>query len=176
MNSHFLHTGVAIGLGACLMALISQPNANANLPMMGMGYAQNPVTSIGGTAYDGENKLLLTAPSNFDIVITDVILTSTTNSTCNRSHKSEFILGSGAVLGQFETNASGVIVDNGTWGSSSPGTDIQHAFASGVRIPAGDTISLMVTETSNYYYNGSCAASTGHGVRYMVSGYFVKPF
>ena len=87
MNNNILHTGVAIGFGMCLMALFSQPNAQANLPIMSMGYGQNPLTSIGGTAYDGENKFLMTAPSNFDLIITDVILTSTTNVLCNRNQQ-----------------------------------------------------------------------------------------
>ena len=175
MNNNILNTGVAIGFGMCLMALFSQPDAQANLPIMSMGYGQNPLTSIGGTAYDGENKFLMTAPSNFDLIITDVILTSTTNVLCNRTHKSEFILGSGPILGQFETSSTGMVVDNGTWGASSDGGTIQHAFTSGLRVPAGDSLSLMITETSNYTYNGSCATSASHGVRYMVSGYYVTP-
>lgn len=175
MSSNILHTGVAIGLGMCLMALFSQPDAQANLPLMSMGYGQNPLASIGGTAYDGENKLLMTAPGNHDLIVTDVILTSTTNVLCSRTHKSEFILGSGPILGQFETSTGGMVVDNGTWGTSNDGGNIQHGFTSGLRVPAGDTLSLMITETSSYTYNGSCAASTSHGVRYMVSGYYVNP-
>ena len=175
MSNNYLNTGVAIGFGMCLMALFSQPNAQANFPIPSSGYGQNPLTSIGGTAYDGENKLLMTAPSNYDLIITDVILTSTTNVLCNRTHKSEFILGSGPVLGQFETSSTGMVVDNGTWGTSSDGGKIQHTFASGLRVPAGDSISLMITQTSSYTYNGSCASSTSHGVRYMVSGYYATP-
>ena len=175
MSNNYLNTGVAIGFGMCLMALFSQPKAQANLPIPSSGYGQNPLTSIGGTAYDGENKLLMTAPSNYDLIITDVILTSTTNVLCNRTHKSEFILGSGSVLGQFETSSTGMVVDNGSWGTSNDGGKIQHSFASGLRVPAGDSISLMITETTSYTYSGSCATSTSHGVRYMVSGYYVTP-
>lgn len=175
MKTNLLQTAVAIGLGMSLMAFFVQPNANANLPMTGMGFGQNPITSIGGTAYDGENKLLLQAPSNYDIVVTDIILTSTSNQMCNRTHKSELHLGSGAVLGQFETGSTGVIVDNGTWGTNSSGTNVQHAFSSGIRIPAGDTMTFLVTETTNYTYNGTCSNPTMYGVRYMVSGVYVTP-
>ena len=57
MSNNYLNTGVAIGFGMCLMALFSQPNAQANFPIPVRATTQNPLTSIGGTAYDGENRL-----------------------------------------------------------------------------------------------------------------------
>ena len=173
--NNLVQTCVTIALGMAVMVIINQPNAHANLPIMSMGYGQNPISSIGGTAYDGEDKLLMTAPNNYDLIITDVVLTSTTNVNCMRTHKSEFHLGSGPVLGQFETSSTGIVVDTGTWGTSNDGGKIQHSFTSGLRIPAGDSLYFGVTQTSSYTYNGSCAASTSHGMRYMVSGYYVSP-
>ena len=175
MNNNILHTGVAIGFWHVFDGAIFTAKCSSQFAHHEHGLRTNPLTSIGGTAYDGENKFLMTAPSNFDLIITDVILTSTTNVLCNRTHKSEFILGSGPILGQLETS-SGMVVDNGTWGASSDGGTIQHAFTSGLRVPAGDSLSLMITETSNYTYNGSCATSASHGVRYMVSGHYVTRF
>ena len=66
-----------------------------------VSYGQNPSVSIGGTAYGGESKVLLTAPSDQDILIQDLILTSYSNVKCRRNHKSELSLSSGSVLGQF---------------------------------------------------------------------------
>ena len=111
-----------------------------------VSYAQNPSVSIGGTAYGGETKILLTAPSNQDILIQDLILTSYSNVKCRRNHKSELILSSGPILGQFETSSS---VYNGTHGNST-GLSIQHSFSGGLRIPAGESISIMVTDTGWY--------------------------
>ena len=88
--------------------------------------------------------------------------------TCKRSHKSEFILGSGSVLGQFET-CNGKY--NGTHGSSN-GLSIQHSFSGGIRIPAGDTLTFMVTESGTY--GSSCSSNGSYGVRYMVSGYYAQ--
>ena len=151
--------GVGIGVG------IQQVQA---LPGTSIGYGQNPLVSIGGSAYDGETKVLFTAPADQDIIVKDVILTSFTNMTCKRSHKSEFILGSGSILGQFETVTANY---NGTHGASNA-LSIQHSFAGGIRIPAGDTLTFVVTESGNYGSN--CTSNSNYGVRYMVSGYHAQ--
>ena len=138
------------------------------LPGTSIGYGQNPLVSIGGSAYDGETKILFNAPSNQDIIIKDLILTSFSNINCKRAHKSELILGSGAVLGQFETS-------NGSYNNSdntmSNGLSIQHAFGGGLRVPAGDTLTFVVTQSGG---EGYCPNNTSYGVRYMVSGYYAQ--
>lgn len=151
--------GVVIGVG------IQQVQA---LPGTSIGYGQNPLVSIGGSAYDAETKVLFTAPADQDIIVKDLILTSFSNINCKRGHKSELILGSGAVLGQFETS-------NGAYSNSdntmSNGLSIQHAFAGGLRVPAGDTLTFVVTQTD---VDGYCPNSNSYGVRYMVSGYYAQ--
>ena len=132
-------------------------------------FGQNPLVSIGGTAYDGEQKNLLTAPSTHDLVITDLVLTSTSNMTCKRAHKTDLMLTSGAVLGQFETVSAHY---NGTHGAST-GLSIQHSFSGGLRVPAGDTLALVIVQSDSY--GGSCGSSVSYGVRYMVSGHYVAP-
>ena len=134
-----------------------------------VSYGQNPSVSIGGTAYGGESKVLLTAPSDQDILIQDLILTSYSNVKCRRNHKSELILSSGPVLGQFETSSS---VYNGTHGNST-GLSIQHSFSGGLHIPAGESISIIVTDTG--WYGDNCGSSTSYGVRYMLSGIYTQP-
>ena len=151
--------GLAIGIG------IQQVQA---LPSASIGYGQNPLVSIGGSAYDSETKILFNAPSNQDIIIKDLILTSFSNINCKRAHKSELILGSGTVLGQFETS-------NGSYNNSdntmSNGLSVQHAFAGGLRVPAGDTLTFVVTQSGG---EGYCPSTTSYGVRYMVSGYYAQ--
>lgn len=134
-----------------------------------VSYGQNPSVSIGGTAYGGESKVLLTAPSNQDILIQDLILTSYSNVKCRRNHKSELTLSSGPILGQFETSSS---VYNGTHGNST-GLSIQHSFSGGLHIPAGESISIIVTDTG--WYGDNCGSSTSYGVRYMLSGIYTQP-
>jgi len=149
-----------------IMLLFLLPTLIAN-PIT--SYGQNPLLSIGGTAYDGEQKTLFTAPSTHDIVVTDLILTSSSNMTCKRSHKSELGLASGATLGQFETASSHY---NGNHGASN-GLSIQHAFSGGIRIPASDSLTIFITQGDTYGSN--CGSSTAYGVRYMLSGYYVAP-
>ena len=86
---------VGLILGAATGFGIQQVQA---LPGTSIGYGQNPLVSIGGSAYHGETKVLFTAPADQDIIVKDVILTSFSNMTCKRSHKGELILGSGSVL------------------------------------------------------------------------------
>lgn len=151
--------GISIGVG------IQQVQA---LPGTSIGYGQNPLVSIGGSAYNTETKVLFTAPADQDIIVKDLILTSFSNINCKRAHKSELILGSGAVLGQFETsNASYSNSDN----TMSNGLSVQHAFGGGLRVPAGDTLTFVVTETDG---DGYCPNTNNYGVRYMVSGYYAQ--
>lgn len=160
-----LKLGLGLGLGLLIGVGVQQVQA---LPSASIGYGQNPLVSIGGSAYDTETKILFSAPSDQDIIIKDLILTSFSDLNCKRAHKSELILGSGAVLGQFETS-------NGSYNNSdntmSNGLSIQHAFAGGIRIPAGDTLTFMVTQSSQV---GGCGSSATYGVRYMVSGYYAQ--
>ena len=159
-----LSTVIALCLGMSLMYIYTNQKAVA-LPTSSVGYGQNPVVAIGGTAYSGETKTLFTAPSDQDIIVTDLVLSSYSPMSCKRNHKSELILTSGAILGQFETHSS---ISRGSY-SSSVGMSIQHAFSSGIRIPAGDSLTIFVTETG--YDGASCGGSSSYGVRYMVSGY-----
>ena len=117
-------TTLALCLGACLMYVYTNQQADAGLPSAVIGYGQNPVVSIGGTAYHGETKVLFTAPTDQDVVVTDMVLTSYSSMSCKRNHKSELILASGAVLGQFETHSA---ISRGSY-SSSVGLSIQHVF------------------------------------------------
>ena len=160
-----LKLGLGLGLGLLIGVGVQQVQA---LPSASIGYGQNPLVSIGGTAYDTETKVLFTAPSNQDIIIKDIVFTSTSNLACKRAHKSELILGSGAVLGQFETTSSSY---NGSHGMSTA-SSVQHAMAGGLRVPAGDTLTFLVTEVSNSGSN--CGNQTTYGVRYMVSGYYAQ--
>ena len=60
---------------ACLFWLlffIYQQQAIA-LPSSSVSYGQNPIINIGGSAYDNETKTIFSAPSNQDIIVTDIL-------------------------------------------------------------------------------------------------------
>ena len=151
---------------SCALFLFQQPQAEALPSTPTISYGQNPIVTIGGSVADGENTTIFTAPTDHDIIVTDLILTSfKSNMGCKASHKSELVLSSGEILGHFETETG---FYNGTHGGSS-GFGIQHNFQSGLRIPAGETLSLFVTQSNSY--GGSCSPS---GIRYMISGYYAQ--
>ena len=168
-RSSFLNTILALGLGSTCTLLVYQ-SADAT-SFQSVGYGQNPLVAIGGTAYDGETKNLLTAPSNHDLVVTDIALTSTGNAMCIRSHKSDLMTSSGIVLGQFETTTSAIAYG---LGGSTSGTSIQLSLRSGLRIPAGEQLQLVVVQSAAAG-NSYCGGSTSYGVRYMISGHYTQP-
>jgi hypothetical protein len=77
---------------------------------------------------------------------------------------------SGAVMGDFETNSAYAIKYYDY--DSSVGQMVSHRFSSGLSVPAGESVTLTVTQTGSY---GSCSSSSSYGVRYTVSGYLAQP-
>ena len=162
---------LAVGLGFSLASsdAIGYPAGAA------VSFRDNPVVSIGGTAYSGEAaKVLFIAPIDQDLVITDVVLTSTSNLYCQRTHKTEISTSSGSVLGQYETSAGYTKHWGSGWGTSSDGRMISHSYGSGLRVSAGDRLLVGVEQTETYSADG-CESSSAHGVRYSVSGYHAQP-
>ena len=160
---------LALALGSTLTLLLHQ-SADAN-SVQSVGYGQNPVVAIGGTAYDGETKSLLTAPSTHDLIVTDIVLTSTGNAMCIRNHKSDLMTSSGSVLGQFETTTASIAYG---YNGSTSGTSIQMSMLSGLRVPAGEDLQLVVVQTATAASN-YCSSASSYGVRYMISGYYAQP-
>ena len=149
---------------ACLFGLlffVYQQQAIA-LPASSVSYGQNPIVNIGGSAYDNETKILFSAPSNQDIIVTDIILTSFSGSvSCKTGHKSEFILSTGPILGQFQTETG---YYNGSHVGST-GLSIKHSFQSGV-VSQLELTTFFGTQTGNY--GSGCSTN---GVRYMIRYY-----
>ena len=168
--------GLLCALSLALGAALTSSDAIGYPAGSVISFQQNPVVSIGGTAYSGEAaKPLLAAEAGQALVITDVVLTSTSDISCNRSHKSELSSSSGVILGQYETVSNAV--GNPPYMSSATaatGRNIQHAYQSGLRLSEGETLYIGVTETGSYSL-GSCSASSGYGVRYSISGYYAQP-
>ncbi len=168
MNKLF---AVAAVIASCSLLLHSINESFAkNGPIT--GYGSNPAVSIGGTAYDGETKTLYTAPSDHDILITDIILTSTSNASCFRAHKTDLMLASGAVLGQFETASP---TFQSSYNSGLSGLSVQHSFSGGLRVPAGDSLLIVIVQSTAHGYSNFCSSSSSYGVRYMVAGQYVEP-
>ena len=81
---------------------------------------------------------------------------------CKTGHKSEFILSTGPILSQFQTETG---YYNGSHGEST-GLSIQHSYQGEIRIPTGADLTFFVTQTGNY--GSGCNTN---GVRYTVAAY-----
>ena len=158
---------MALGLGFSLSSsqAIGYPAGAA------VSTGTNPVVSSGGTAFvDAGTAVVLTAPPDQDLVLTDVVLTSFSDSSCKRSHHSNLTLDTGEIVAQFETNSaySQRYYDY----ASTSGLSVQHRFGSGLLVPSGQSLRVEVTQTG---YFGSCGSSSDYGVRYALSGYHAQP-
>ena len=162
-----LIAALSLGLGYALA-----PSAAIGYPAgAAVSSGSNPIVSIGGSVYADETKTLLTAPSDQDLIITDLVLTSFSYVGCKKNHKTELTTSAGAVLGQYETSSSTSrrYYDY----DSSPGLSVRHAFQSGLRVPAGESLSVGTIESGEH--GDGCGSSTTYGVRYSLSGYHAQP-
>ena len=115
----------------------------------------NPLFTIGGTISNG-SSVVLSAPNDQIMVVTDVLLTMNNN---HCSSSVEFTDSSGTTLSQFKLMSYNHL---GTYrAAQSESSSIQHAFNSGIAI--GTNVSLTLAET------GSC------NVAYTLSGYYAQP-
>jgi hypothetical protein len=150
MHAHRFHLILTTGLAICLGAF----GAVAILPTVAIGYpagsavsmGSNPIHSWGGITASAD---VLTAPSEQDLVITDVTLTC--NSTCDTRVQ----------LQRSDGTSVGMFWVSGGYGSSYDSLSIQQMFSSGLRIPAGQALSLI--------------SSSGAQVAYTLSGYQAQP-
>lgn len=128
----------------------------------------NPIVSSGGLVYAGESTTVFTAPADQDVIVTDVLLSSNSSGQCLRAHQSTLTLSSGTVVGKFDTSSSW-IKQYYDWDSSA-GLSVNHTYGSGLRVPAGESLSLSATQTSA---GGACSGT--YGVAYSLSGYHSRP-
>ena len=156
-------------LGSALTYIAIHQKADASLPAPSIGFAANPIVSAGGSVTSGQSIMVFTAPSDQDLIITDVNISSFSPMACKRNHHTRLVLGSGSTVGAFETHSS---ISRGSY-SSSAGLAAQHSLSSGLRIPAGDSLTIATDETG--YDGASCGTYTNYGVRYMLAGYYAQP-
>lgn len=154
MQSHqsFNFTVVlAIGFGAALSYVFSSATAIGYPASPAVSIGSNPVWSKGGEV-DGVTISVMDAPSDQDVVITDVVLSFSNN---NCSSRVEIRTDTGETLAFFRLRQT-----DEYYRTSEP-TSIQHSFNSGLPVPAGQTLVLQ-----EY---GGC------DVAYTLSGYYAQP-
>ena len=171
-----LTTVLALGLGATLTHALT-PSTAAGYPAgASVSYGGNPVVSSAGTVALGSSESALTAPAGQDLVITDAILSvSSSAGSCMGAVDFTLQLSDGTALGHFTSDVSGYHewIDGyryAAYGYTS-GTDPTQAvhFASGIRVPAGETVDVRVTGRAIRCSAGNVSA------RYTLSGYLAQP-
>ncbi len=123
----------------------------------------NPLVAQGGRlSYSGDEHTLFTAPTDQNIVLTDVLLTGgLTNYDCRGQSRITLKTASDHVLGIFA-------VDQRAAETSQTGIILAH-YESGLTVPAGE--SVLIRTDGNYQ---SCG-TTHHYVDYSISGYLAQP-
>jgi len=131
-----------------------------------VSYGSNPIVAMGGGdgSYAAFSTTLATAPSDQQIIISDVIISTgwpALNQDCMSSVKIETsggdVLASFVLVGVLEMTAS----------YATQPSSISHAFSGGLPVPAGDD--LIVSHASIDSAFRLC------GIAYTLSGYYAEP-
>ena len=130
---------LAVGLGFSLSSseAVGYPAGAA----VSMG--ENPSWHAAGEISGSGEATLATAPIGQDVMVTDINL-----STNYGTQVVELVLGDGTLVGKYR-------VRSGTAG------DVNRSMTTGIRVPAGATLSLQY--------------SSGYSVFYNVTGYYAQP-
>ncbi len=138
---------LAVGMGLSLSSTVAvgYPAGSA------VSTGANPLWAVGGNHYPGTPVEIITAPSDQDIVVTDILMTfECTGCTPTVILRADDTMISRTVFRHFR--------DGGNYATIS--VPIRHTFSSGLPVPAGQTLTLEVSDNS---------------VDYTLSGYHAQP-
>ena len=103
----------------------------------------NPAWSTGGELEVPDTVLLVTAPVEYDAMVTDIYL-----STNYATQRASLVFSDGTLAAKFRVR-------------NEPGGDVVHSMTTGIRVPAGETLSLQWANS--------------HKIIYNMSGYYAQP-
>ncbi len=136
----------------------------------------NPVVSQGGSMNipyaSSTSAELITAPSDQDLIITDLVLDGAANSqSCVEQWRVDLTL-PGSTLASISVSPKFRHYVGHSYTADNNFDGAQHLqLRSGIRIPAGATAQL---EASPYHYSG-CGTSRTAELIWTVSGYYAQP-
>jgi hypothetical protein len=165
-----LTTALSIGLGATLAALFSSGTA-IGYPTAAISTGSNPIHSSGGTVAISASPdspaavTLATAPSDQDLILTDLVVTGTSDTSDCSERWPVTLQAGGEVLGQY-TAGIGSANDY-----SFPDSLTLH-LVSGIRVPAGESLQMTIYRDT---WGGSCSWSRTATSRWGLSGYYAQP-
>ena len=162
------HSLLVTASGAALLFLAASSSAVFAHPSTAtISTGSNPVRSAAGQIDLGATysaSSVITAPADHDLVLTDIILGIAVESDGVRcSGVLQLVSSDGTVLGEYSLRSGRVDNDNST------GASRQYAGSTGVRVPAGNSVSLNWDDTYRshgmHYFN----------LIYTLSGYLAQP-
>jgi hypothetical protein len=155
------------GLALVLSLMGSVPIAMAHPTGPVVSIGSNPVRSSAGVIDLGATSTVggvITAPGDQDLVLTDIILGITVENDAARCSGYLRMEGSDGVLyGAYSLRAGRPSSD------SNPGESRQFSGPTGIRIPAGISVSLVWVNTYRAY------GSDTYNITYTLSGQLVQP-
>ncbi len=128
----------------------------------------NPVVNYGGTIYDYGDVLLFTAPTDQDVVITDVILSSGEPSSQCRGLSHVAMIKGSTSMAEFHVGLSWRYSSGTGYTYSDYQSQTKAHFQSGLRVPAGESLTMDVARL----WGEGCGS--GMDVAYVVSGYLAQ--
>ena len=140
-------------MGGMMWSQVLAPRDAVGYPSgAAVSYGANPLFAVGSTAGSG---IIVVAPAGQIAVVTDVVLAAAGGACL---HTVSLETSGGETLAAFKL-ASDTSTGSGYDGFTP--TVVQHAFSSGLPVPAGETLNL--TES------GTCSFG------YTISGYYAEP-
>lgn len=115
----------------------------------------NPAFSVGGGVSSASTVVLQTAPTNGTLMVSDVILTADPRTDC--SNTVSLRTSGGIFLGQFRLGAQRQNNGGGNSTYAASPSQIQHSFAFGLPVSAGEDLELLT--------------STNCAISYTIAGY-----
>ena len=167
--SHFqvgLIALLAVGLGFSIASsqAVGYPAGSV------VSYGTNPVRSYGGLLTMDESVALDTTPADQDFIVTDIsLMAQSTDVYC--LDKIDVSLETDS-----STLAAYIVSTGFCYGTSceSDGQAGAQSLTSGIRVPAGETLSLHSSRFTTYTYSG-CTGSRVSQIRYTIAGYYTQP-
>jgi len=158
---------LSVGLGLAL----SSPMAIGYPAGSAVSYGANPVWSAGGVINGDGGVVLLSAPSDQALVVTDINLSVTsTNSGCTTALSVGIGDGSATSVGTSDLGQFGLGVNREGYSYTQYHPIYSTQLGSGAKVAPGDNLQLF----SDVLWNNYCSLSEV-SLNYMISGYYAQP-
>ena len=166
MQTSRFQLGLTTSMALCLGYVLSSPEATGYPVGAAVSYGAVPIRSFAGTVSMGGTEVLDTIPVGQDFIVTDISLAGQSLDFDCMDLMNVDLTTSAGVVASFSISTP---YCSGAQCFPDAQSGI-HSLRSGIRVPAGETLSIETSSHNTYTYH-SCAASRDAQARYTVSGY-----